>query len=65
MSESDKDAAGKIEKLRKLFQETQGLSQTKTISDEMIVEEIEKMRSEFTDSANVVSRRQSWKKNKK
>jgi hypothetical protein len=48
MSEFDKSAAEqkkKVDELRKLFQETQALPQAKTISDDMIAEEIEKARS--------------------
>jgi hypothetical protein len=50
MSELDKNSEttnlGKqTEELRKLFQKTQALPQAKTISDEMIAEEIEKTRN--------------------
>ena len=47
LSEFDKnsehmDRGKKVEELRKLFQKTQALPQAKTISDEMIAEEIKK-----------------------
>ena len=50
LSELDKNAKNadrgkQADELRRLFQKTQALPQTKTISDEMIAEEIDKTRN--------------------